>query len=102
MSDFWENILSDQIKNKPLNKAWKDLSKEASFRPIIYIGVGGFGCSVISNLKADIDTLIPEQAIKDGFAFIGLDTHPRERNNILTDSEYVALSVYVFSICSYQ
>jgi hypothetical protein len=95
MSEFWQDLLSDKLKNKPLNKAWKDLSKEASFRPIIYIGIGGFGCSVIRSLKADIDTLIPEQAIKDGFAFIGLDTHPRERNDVLTDSEYVALSVGV-------
>lgn len=95
MSEFWKDILGDELKAKPLNQAWEDLSKEASFRPIIYIGIGGFGCNVVRKLKADIDALIPEQAIKDGFAFIGLDTHPRERNDVLTESEYVALSIGV-------
>lgn len=95
MNDFWNNVLKDKISGKPNNAAWEDLSKVASFRPIIYIGAGGFGCAVLRKLKADIDELIPEQTIKDGFAFIGLDTHPRDRNDILTDVEYTSLSVGV-------
>ena len=95
MNDFWDDVLKDKLANKPINAAWEDLSKEASFRPIIYIGAGGFGCSIIRDLKADIDKLIPDQTIKDGFAFIGLDTHPREQNDILTEVEYAALSVGV-------
>jgi len=93
MNDFWDEVVKDKIANKPVNAAWEDLSKEASFRPIIYIGAGGFGCSIIRNLKADIDKLIPDQTIKDGFAFIGLDTHPRDQNDILTEVEYASLSV---------
>lgn len=95
MSKFWEDVLKDKIAGKPSNAAWEDLSKVASFRPTIYIGVGGFGCSVLRKLKSDIDKLIPEQTIKDGFAFIGLDTHPRDRNDILTEAEYTSLSVGV-------
>ncbi|MBN1663578.1 MAG: hypothetical protein JW943_08260 [Deltaproteobacteria bacterium] len=93
MNDFWDDVLKDKIANKPINAAWEDLSREASFRPIIYIGAGGFGCNIIRNLKADIDKLIPDQTIKDGFAFIGLDTHPRDQNDILTEVEYASLAV---------
>ncbi len=93
MNDFWDDVLKDKIANKPINAAWEDLSKEASFRPIIYIGAGGFGCSIIRSLKADIDKLIPDQSIKDGFAFMGLDTHPRDQNDILTEVEYTSLAV---------
>lgn len=93
MNDFWDEVLKDKIAGKPVNAAWEALSKEASFRPIIYIGAGGFGCSIIRNLKADIDKLIPDQTIKDGFAFIGLDTHPRDQNDILTAVEYASLAV---------
>lgn len=93
MNDFWDEVLKDKIAKKPINLAWEDLSKEASFRPIIYIGAGGFGCSIIRSLKADIDKLIPDQSIKDGFAFIGLDTHPRDQNDILTEVEYASLAV---------
>ena len=43
MNDFWDEVLKDKIAKKPINLAWEDLSKEASFRPIIYIGAGGLG-----------------------------------------------------------
>lgn len=65
----------------------------ASLRPSLYIGLGGFGCSVLRNLKAKINKLVPEYA--DGFAYLGLDTHSQPLNDTLTQNEYVALSVGV-------
>ncbi|MDA8083094.1 MAG: hypothetical protein M0024_05505 [Nitrospiraceae bacterium] len=95
MSEFWDYLVNSRINQQPVNQAWQELSEEASFRPIIYIGLGGFGCSIIRKLKADVNALIPDPAVRDGFAFLGLDTHPRERNDILTEAEYVEMSVGV-------
>ena len=65
----------------------------ASLRPTLYIGLGGFGCATIRNLKARIQELIPEHA--DGFAFLGMDTHTQPLEDVLTTNEYVALSIGV-------
>lgn len=88
----------DDILNElkaPQNEAWEGLRQEASFRPIIFIGLGGFGCTVIRKIKRDVLELLPDKGVQEGFSFIGLDTHPRERNDVLSDTEYVPLSVNV-------
>lgn len=65
----------------------------ASFRPTFYLGVGGFGCTIVRRLKREIRRLYPDQV--DGFAFLGLDTHPQPRQDELTTQEYLAMSVGV-------
>lgn len=65
----------------------------ASFRPTLYLGVGGFGCTIVRRLKRDIRRLYPDRV--GGFAFLGLDTHPQPRQDELTTQEYLAMSVGV-------
>ena len=67
----------------------KELDQVASLRPTLYIGLGGFGCSVIRRLKKKIQELIPEYA--DGFGFLGVDTHHYDTSDILDSNEYVEL-----------
>ena len=69
----------------------EEIEAVASFRPTIYIGLGGFGCAVLQKLKSEIAELAPDQI--DGFAFLGLDTHPRDHHRQLTLNEYVPLSL---------
>lgn len=69
------------------------LEDVASFRPTFYIGLGGFGCTVVRRLKERIRTNFPEHL--DGFAFLGLDTHQLPPNDVLTRNEYVPLSLRV-------
>lgn len=95
MGDFWNEVILSRLGERTLAQAWDDLSREVSFRPTLYIGLGGFGCMVIRSLKRRIEELIPERQVRDGFAFIGLDTHPHDRNDILTINEYIALSMGV-------
>lgn len=78
-----------QQEEKHASKFWKEMKETASFRPTIYIGVGGFGCGVVSELKRAILDLIPDDQIRQGFAFIGIDTHPSEKGDILTTNEYI-------------
>lgn len=84
----WKDF-SALIKDKKPNET----EEVASLRPILYVGLGGFGCSVIRNLKQKIQKLIPEH--KDGFAFIGLDTNPAPADDVLSRLEYVPLSLGV-------
>src|SRR5689334_8844872 len=83
---------SDYLKSLNL-RAGGRLEDVASFRPTFYIGLGGFGCTVIRRLKDRIRTNFPEHL--DGFAFLGLDTHQLPPNDVLTRNEYVPLSLRV-------
>ncbi len=69
------------------------LEDVASLRPTLYVGLGGFGCTVLRMLKRHIGQTIPDRA--GGFAFLGLDTHPRSPSDELTLREYIPLSVGV-------
>lgn len=90
---FWKEIIEDSLVKSPTENRWDSLKKVASFRPTIYIGLGGFGTTVVRKLKKHIQELIPDEGIRDGFAFIGLDTHVRDQGDILTPAEYVDLSI---------
>jgi hypothetical protein len=64
-----------------------EMGDRFSLRRIIYIGLGGFGCSIIRDLKKTI----PDR-VKDGFGFIGIDSHSREAIDILSDNEYIGIT----------
>ncbi len=93
MSNFWVDKISDKLEGKGISEAWKKLSKEATLRPTIYIGLGGYGCTVVRKLKKAVHELIPDKNARDLFAFIGMDTHSREQRDVLTKTEYVELSI---------
>jgi len=82
MARFWDFVSSEEEK---------DLLEVSSLRPTLFIGLGGFGCSVIRDVKTQIEELLEEH--KDGFAFIGLDTHPKSIKDPLSHLEYVPLSI---------
>jgi len=84
--------LSDYLKTLNLRDGQR-LEDVAAFRPTFYIGLGGFGCTVLRHLKERIRTAFPEHL--DGFAFLGLDTHQLPPNDTLTRNEYVPLSLRV-------
>ena len=69
------------------------LLKNSSFRRTIYIGLGGFGSSVIRRLKKEF-SILPDDVL-NGFAFLALDTHPQPMTDVLTPNEYVPLSIGV-------
>ncbi len=62
----------------------------AHLRPTLYIGLGGFGCSVLRLLKRQLQELAPNDL--DGFAFLGLDTHRQGAVDELSAGEYLPLS----------
>lgn len=88
-----EKALKNQIdaENAPSAELFENFLNEMedrfSLRRIIYIGLGGFGCSIIRDLKKSIPN-----SIKDGFGFIGIDSHSRETNDVLTDNEYIGIT----------
>ncbi len=65
----------------------------ASLRPILYVGLGGLGCTVVRRLKKEVEKLVPEHI--NGFAFLGMDTYPQPLQDALTLNEYVPLSIGV-------
>lgn len=65
----------------------------SGLRHTLYIGLGGFGCTVIRKLKKNVQELAPEHI--DGYGFLGLDTQALPSNDILTHNEYVPLSLQV-------
>jgi hypothetical protein len=67
--------------------------KVASLRPTLYIGLGGFGCNVVRQLKEQIRGALG--AAMEGFVFLGLDTHARENTDELSMNEYLPLSIGV-------
>jgi hypothetical protein len=71
---------------------WNAMKDSASFRPTIFIGVGGFGCDTVRELKKSVEALIPDPQIRNGFGFIGIDTHNAEKGDILTTNEYVGVT----------
>ena len=71
----------------------QNLLQVASLRPTLYVGLGGFGCTVLRRLKTQVSTLVPGQA--SGFSFLGMDTHPHDQKGVLTLNEYVPLSIGV-------
>jgi len=72
------------------------LAEVGSFRPTLYIGLGGFGCAVIRKVKRGIHSFTSDQSIRDGFCFIGMDTHPYDgQSDVLARTEYVPLSISV-------
>jgi hypothetical protein len=78
---------------KQTAKAPEEATEVASLRATLYIGLGGFGCTVIRSLKAKIHEDLKDHA--GGFLFLGLDTQPRALNDTLTTNEYLPLSVGV-------
>lgn len=68
-------------------------SHKISLRPILYLGLGGFGCSVIRRMKQSLLEMRPKDI--DGFAFLGLDTQRRATSDILSRNEYIELSLGV-------
>lgn len=76
---------------RSLLQSEEPVRRVASLRPTLYIGLGGFGCTVLRRLKTEINDLIPEHA--NGFAYLGMDTHPQPLTDVLTLNEYVPLSV---------
>ena len=71
---------------------WDEMGDKASFRPTIYIGLGGFGCNTLRDLKKSIQDLIPDEGVLQGFGFIGIDSHTQEKNDILTANEYIGIT----------
>ena len=69
------------------------LDRALSLRPTLYIGLGGFGCTVLRRVKTVIAAGLPNEI--GGFAFLGLDTYPQPLHDELTSNEYVPLSVGV-------
>ena len=63
----------------------------ASLRPTLYIGLGGFGCTVVRRLKAETARLVPGHV--GGFGYLGLDTHNQPVQDVLTVNEYLPLGV---------
>ncbi|MBE0674899.1 MAG: hypothetical protein IH591_09585 [Bacteroidales bacterium] len=86
--------LLESFKNMAENKTnpfWEELKTSASFRPTIYIGVGGFGCEAVRELKKSIQELIPDEKTRQGFGFIGIDTHNPDKADVLTNNEYIGV-----------
>lgn len=81
--DFLSSIGVEENQGKSL---------EGSYRPALFVGVGGFGCAVVKKLKERIRAVSPSRL--DGFGFIGLDAH-QDDSAILTRNEYVSLSLGV-------
>lgn len=76
---------------KSLREEGKNLEEYLSFRPTIFIGIGGFGSDVVRKLKR----LFIEnwgKEIPTVFQFLGIDTQIRESNDILSDVEYVNIA----------
>lgn len=71
----------------------KSASKTITLRPILYIGLGGFGCDTIRSVKREIQREMPDDI--GGFGFIGLDTHQRSQGDTLALDEYIPLSIGV-------
>jgi hypothetical protein len=65
----------------------------ANLQPTLYIGLGGFGCFVISELKRQIAKLPSE--VVGGFGFLGMDTHPWDSSSVLSQTEYIPIGVGV-------
>ena len=63
----------------------------ASLRPTLYIGLGGFGCTVVRRLKSETARLVPGHV--GGFAYLGLDTHSQPVQDVLNANEYLPLGV---------
>lgn len=78
--------------SKPRDEQPKGGSKN-SLRPVLYIGLGGFGCSVVRRTKSLLQEARPKEI--DGFAFLGLDTQRRSNSDLLSRNEYLELSVGV-------
>lgn len=66
----------------------------ANLQPTLYIGLGGFGCDVISRLKKQIGQDLDSEMAK-GFGFLGLDTHPWESSSVLSQSEHMGIGIGV-------
>jgi len=60
-----------------------------SYRPILYIGMGGIGCRVVIGLKTLAEKL-PEEA-RRRMAFIAMDTQPGTDYSDLSQNQYVEL-----------
>ncbi|MBS3920619.1 MAG: hypothetical protein KG012_17230 [Deltaproteobacteria bacterium] len=84
---FQDYLRSQDVQNE------ERVRKVASLRPILYIGLGGFGCTVVRRLKKEIKELVPGHI--NGFAFLGMDTYPKPLEDILLQNEYVPLSIGV-------
>ncbi len=84
---FQDYLRSQDVQNQDQAR------RVASLRPTLYVGLGGLGCSVVRRIKNQINDLIPEHI--NGFAFLGLDTHPQPLNDTLNLNEYVPLSIGV-------
>ncbi len=82
----------DYLRSKDVQKE-EGAQKVASLRPILYIGLGGLGCTVVRRLKKQIENLVPDYI--NGFAFLGMDTYPKPLEDVLDQNEYVPLSVGV-------
>lgn len=92
---FWDEVIQGTWGDRPWEQAWDELQRVASFRPTVYIGLGGIGSMVVRKMKQAIQELIPDDDVRQGFAYLALDTHPRERTDILDPNEYLELSVGV-------
>jgi len=93
--NFWEDVVQQSLEARPIADAWADLKNVASLRPTVYIGLGGIGSMVVRKVKRAIQELIPDANVRRGFAYLALDTHARERTDILDQNEYLELSVGV-------
>jgi hypothetical protein len=60
---------------------------------MLYVGLGGVGCSVLRLLKSDVDQL--GKSFSRGVAFVGLDTQPPELVDVLAPSEYIPMALGV-------
>ncbi len=92
MESLWSEILASKMEGRSKEEALEFILNKVAFRPILYIGLGGFGCKVIRSIKTQIAEMIPIERVREGFAFLGLDTHPHNVKDVLTENEYVSLS----------
>jgi hypothetical protein len=95
MSSYQE-FLDESTRGRLGSERQKSLAEAGSFRPTLYIGLGGFGCAVIRKVKRSINEYIPDPSNSNGFRFIGMDTHGYDsQTDILALTEYVPLSIGV-------
>jgi len=92
---FWEEVVQPARGHRALSDAWDNIRRNASFRPTIYIGLGGIGSMVVRKMKEKVQALIPDEDVRRCFAYLAVDTHTRERTDILSQNEYLELSVGV-------
>jgi len=88
MPEFNKVMGIDQLADK-LNE-----ENGVNKQPTLYIGLGGFGCNVISKLKQSIVLGLEPEMVK-GFGFLGLDTHPWESSSKLSQNEYMGMGIGV-------